>query len=241
MSDYSRHYQKFHPQTVKHSEFLKKFYDSSVREYLDLSKKADILDIGCGSGLFLNYLRDEGFSNAVGVDIDADLIAVAKQKGLTATATKDTVHWLTRKNRKYDCIICFDVLEHLDKKTHAEMLKAIHNILKDGGLFIGTIPNASSFFASRWLYTDYTHKRSYTEYSIESYLHAAKLTCSVIRPIEFFLPPKRIVELFSINSIHWLFHKIVRTGIRLIALAELGIDGAHIPLSLNLFFVAKKL
>ncbi|RXG72427.1 Protein-lysine N-methyltransferase mettl10 [Armadillidium vulgare] len=43
-----------------------------------ISHSSRIIDIGCGNGIFLSYLADEGFNNLFGVDYSEDAIILAK-------------------------------------------------------------------------------------------------------------------------------------------------------------------
>ena len=45
----------------------------------NLPKDASILEVGCGTGLFGTYLKNVGYSNYIGVDINPVLIEIAKQ------------------------------------------------------------------------------------------------------------------------------------------------------------------
>ncbi len=85
-----------------------------------LQKSESILDFGCGGGVFVQYLRDQGFSQVLGYDpfveqfADASLLA-----------------------RHYDAVLAQDVLEHADDP--AAMLVELLRCLKPGGLlYLGT-------------------------------------------------------------------------------------------------------
>lgn len=49
-----------------------------------LKTDAAILDIGCGQGRMLNYLRSRDYTNAEGIDISAEQVAIAASEGLRA-------------------------------------------------------------------------------------------------------------------------------------------------------------
>ena len=57
---------------------FKRFYDGVMPQ----DKGAVILDIGCGAGHFLYYLKKEGFENFLGIDISVRSVRNFLRKGL---------------------------------------------------------------------------------------------------------------------------------------------------------------
>lgn len=88
-----------------------------------LQRDHSILDYGCGSGVLVQYLQRKGYDRTVGFD------AYSRE-------------FDDRKllERKYDCLIAQDLLEHVDDP--AETLAEFSRLVKPGGIIsIGT-PNA---------------------------------------------------------------------------------------------------
>jgi ubiquinone/menaquinone biosynthesis C-methylase UbiE len=50
------------------------------RFFRNIPKDASIVDVGCASGFFLNFLHQKGHTNLTGIDISPDLIAIGKEK-----------------------------------------------------------------------------------------------------------------------------------------------------------------
>lgn len=93
-----------------------------------------VLDLGCGNGEALKALSNKGI-DLCGVDISSRALFDAKQYGavLKADLTK-----LPIKDSSYSCILLLDVFEHImDKRL---LMKEVHRILSDSGVFIMTIP-----------------------------------------------------------------------------------------------------
>lgn len=88
-----------------------------------LSLQDEILDFGCNQGLFMTFLKENGYQNVFGYD--------AYVNNYSDTAILD---------KKYDYITCQDVIEHVDEPS-ATLLKLIKSLKKNGILVIGT-PNA---------------------------------------------------------------------------------------------------
>ena len=82
-----------------------------------------ILDFGCGTGVFVQFLRENGFSQTSGYDVF-----------VPAYADREVL------NERYDAVVSFDVIEHLaDPKQFLSDMSDLVNA--DGSVIIGT-PNA---------------------------------------------------------------------------------------------------
>ncbi len=44
-----------------------------------ISKESNILDVGCGKGIFLHFLKERGYTNLHGLELSHDEIAFAKK------------------------------------------------------------------------------------------------------------------------------------------------------------------
>lgn len=100
----------------------------------------DVLDVGCGGGLITESLTRLG-ANVTGIDFVENNIKVAK---LHASNKKLKINYIQGDiekqalNKKYDLIIIFEVLEHLN--NWKKFLSRIRNyIKKDGIVIISTI------------------------------------------------------------------------------------------------------
>ncbi len=97
-----------------------------IRFFLDpLPKSARILEVGSGGGWVGDYLRANGWTNYVGLDIvpPADIVG-------------DVRDWraLGLEEASFDAIVAFEVVEHVD------CWQACHDLLKPGGRMLITTP-----------------------------------------------------------------------------------------------------
>jgi SAM-dependent methyltransferase len=237
--DYSIQYRNWHNDTIEHYESHVNYYKRNFGYLLPNDKNINILDVGCGYGLALYAFKKMGYQNLKGIDISPQLAKVAQSKGLNVELVEDSIKWLEEHKETFDVIFCLDVLEHIEIDSQIKFLKAINGALKINGLFICTVPNANSTFASRWLYNDWTHKISFSEHSLEFLILNSGFSSVSISEIEFMQRPK-YPWLIRKSVLHWLLFKTFRFIRRLEAIAELGSEGRSIPLSLNLKAVAKK-
>jgi len=133
--------------------------EQQYQVYLPLLPKiqnARVLDIGCGAGEFLNFLRNHDVP-AIGIDLDAHEVARANERGLTAVVAEAT-EYLTHCDEQFAAICLFQVIEHVPPGMIRPLIEACAQALAPGGaLLIETInlrnPNAVNGF-----YTDPTHQ-----------------------------------------------------------------------------------
>lgn len=97
------------------------------KERVELLKKfvvgKKVLDIGCGFGLYVDYLSSLGFES-LGVDFVSAFIKKA-QKNKKGTFIKAQADRLPFKNNEFDTCLLFDILEHGDDKKILEEAKRV--------------------------------------------------------------------------------------------------------------------
>jgi 2-polyprenyl-3-methyl-5-hydroxy-6-metoxy-1,4-benzoquinol methylase len=101
--------------------------------FLPENKDAKIIDLGCGNGGLVYYLKSLGYKNSSGIDISPEQVKVAKNLGINDVECADIVSFLQDKNDTYDVIFARDVIEHFKKEEIIELLRLIFNSLKQGG------------------------------------------------------------------------------------------------------------
>jgi 2-polyprenyl-3-methyl-5-hydroxy-6-metoxy-1,4-benzoquinol methylase len=138
-------------------------YYSGVRtDVLPLLPKHSkrILEIGCGSGSTLAYLKDNNYCSwTCGVDIFPEAIEIASHKADKVFQANIEEMNLLIEPRSIDVILCLDVLEHL---VNPEKIVAyLHTLLTPTGNIIASIPNVRHrsvviplLFQDRWDYLD---------------------------------------------------------------------------------------
>jgi 2-polyprenyl-3-methyl-5-hydroxy-6-metoxy-1,4-benzoquinol methylase len=123
LDHYYAHY-PFHDQQIRTGSRL--IYGSKLRELerLGLSRAHRVLDYGCGGGVFVQYLIEQGYEHARGYDpyVKTGPSSLPPGKG-------------------YDVVLSQDVIEHVDDpRKHLETLMSL---CIPGGLLVLGTPNAA--------------------------------------------------------------------------------------------------
>ena len=119
----------------------KKIFDT-FKSFNKNLKRKKVLDIGCGYGQCILYLRNKGL-DCYGLDPSNDAIEYCKSKKLkTEISNLDKLDVFG--NIKYDFIIMNNVLEHL--RDPVKIIKKIKKILKKNGIIFIEVPNDFNAF-----------------------------------------------------------------------------------------------
>jgi O-antigen biosynthesis protein len=110
---------------------------------LDYIKGKTVLDIACGTGYGAKLIKDAGALEVVGVDIDKAAIDYAVENfsaaGVTfICASADNINFPAEK---FDTIVTFETIEHLEEPIRKAYLEKLKNSLKKDGLIILSTPN----------------------------------------------------------------------------------------------------
>ncbi|MHC8508514.1 MAG: class I SAM-dependent methyltransferase [Rhodospirillales bacterium] len=140
------------------------------------------LEIGCGTGLFLAYLKAKGAADITGIDQDENLAAHLADGAAAHFTRADVWDYLARPESagRFDRICMFDVLEHFTLEDAVRLLGAVKAALKPGGRMIVRVPNPASPWGGQYQFADLTHKTAYTPAS----LRQLALACG-LQPVGF--------------------------------------------------------
>jgi SAM-dependent methyltransferase len=160
---------------AKHEERIK-YYIWYTRGWLPDDRSVPILDIGCGSGQFLYFLRDRGYGHGVGIDLDAAQVEFGRSLGLNTICARVT-DFLGEDRGSYGLIAMLDILEHFTREELYAILEAVSSRLAPGGRLIASVPNADSPQAARAIYADITHEIAFTPTSLSElfFCHGLKV------------------------------------------------------------------
>lgn len=106
-----------------------------------------ILEIGCGNGILLQKLKNNG-KNVLGVEPNEDLIKIAKKINPYLNVIHGTAENLDGLvSEKFDAIIMTDVLEHIE--NDGLLLENFHKYLNRAGQLIIVVPAYQALYGIR--------------------------------------------------------------------------------------------
>ncbi len=189
----------------------KKWYLPIIKRF---PKNVAVLDIGCGTGHMLNFLKKEGFQNLYGIDISEELIKLTREKGINADVY-DIFNFLGINKKKFDVVFGLDIIEHFYKDELFGLFKGLNNILNDNGIIIIHTPNGDGLFPQHIIYGDLTHLTIFNSNSLSQILRSTgftKIRCSETGPTSKNF--KGIIRIILWKIIRLVFQsiRIVETG-----------------------------
>lgn len=111
-----------------------------IKKLASLSEDFKILDIGCGSGLFLKSCKDAGI-NGAGIDVSNNALNFARNEFGLDVYNKSTED-LKNEGKRYDMITMWHVLEHITEPINE--LRKIKELLSPNGCLMIEVPNLNS-------------------------------------------------------------------------------------------------
>ena len=145
------------------------------------------LDIGCGIGRNLHHLG----ASAVGVDHNADSVAVARSLGLTAYTSEEFAGSPDAVAESYDTLLLAHVVEHMGRESALGILEDYLKFLRPGGRVVFITPQEAGYK------TDSTHVR-FVDFAGTADL-AAAIGFEVARQYSFPFP-RPVGKLFPYNE-----------------------------------------
>jgi 2-polyprenyl-3-methyl-5-hydroxy-6-metoxy-1,4-benzoquinol methylase len=159
-------------------------HDAEHREYFDripalakLPRNANLLEIGFGDGQFLRWGRQAGH-NMVGVEIIPELVARARADGIPCFLGPLEPGALGE--RRFDAIIAFDVLEHLEIEQIIALVTNTRDHLDPTGFYLFRFPNAESPFGLGYQHGDITHRTALSAAMMTQIAQATDLRVAAI-------------------------------------------------------------
>ncbi len=120
-----------------------KKYDFVI-ENLNITKGTRVLDLGCGWGGWLKYIKENAGAEGVGVNLSRGQVAACRENGLEVYY-KDARYIVPEDFGTFDAITAFGSFEHVAsvndhlngklEEVYDDYFKHIYNLLKPGGRF----------------------------------------------------------------------------------------------------------
>jgi O-antigen chain-terminating methyltransferase len=131
--------------------------------HLSLLKESDIrseiLDLGCGPGIWLQLLKESGFE-ARGVDANRRFVEIGRQRGLKITRNDVVSHLRSVETETVRAVTGFHLVEHFEFRDLLVLLAEVKRVLKPGGILILETPNPKNLVVGACnFYADPTHRK----------------------------------------------------------------------------------
>lgn len=129
---------RHHERTIYFSELSRsseKFFIPYIARLISIKPKMEILEVGCGEGGNLFLFAQMG-CRVCGIDISKNRISQAesiyRQRNISAEFICSDMFKYDFHSRKFDIIICHDVIEHIENKNR--LITLLHHLLKINGI-----------------------------------------------------------------------------------------------------------
>jgi len=171
---FSKHYAKLNNIDLESERSINKwlsnnylYFKKSIPKFVDSFENKKILELGCGIGGFLYYLKRESINDYIGVDNSQEQLMICKKYVTDKIVNDDVVDFLRKNKIKYDLIILYDLIEHFEQGHIMEFITLIYSALNVKGKILLRTPNMSIPLGLHNRYIDFTHKIGFTEQSIK--------------------------------------------------------------------------
>lgn len=149
-----------------------------VEQQLSASADGDVLDVGCGSGRFVQALRERGH-DAYGVDPHD--CAATSNEGWFALGLAESLPFASGR---FTLVTALDSLEHVDD---AKALHEIARVLRPGGRLVASVPAHDWLWSARDVRAG--HLRRYDRARLRQRVHDAGFEITQVSGYQFFLLP----------------------------------------------------
>jgi cyclopropane fatty-acyl-phospholipid synthase-like methyltransferase len=206
-------------------------YNKLVLPHIKNFKEGRVVELACGPGIFLRYLKSNGFVNSFGVEFSEGYADLCKTQDIKVIQA-DALLWLKNQpTGSIDAIIAIDFMEHLDKQTFIDFLDYVNLALSLNGCLILRGPCADSPFFGKNYYNDVTHETVFTSSALRVLMRLCSLEIiSITDEFPSNLNNQNILKSSLIKISRFLLKTIIYTA-----------TGCEIDnLSPNIWLVAKR-
>ena len=158
-------------------------------ERLALPDESDILDVGCGNGLFLDRLSTYG--NVRGIEVDADLLDPSNP--YRPRIQTEPLGHADYEDWQCDLITACDVIEHIEDDRFA--VTEMCRMLKPGGFLMITVPAFTALWDTHDEINHHFRRYHYEQLTALLSPQLKLLTCRYLFPSLFL--PKLAVKLWN--------------------------------------------
>ena len=116
------------------------------------------LDVGCGRGEWLEILKENGYENAKGIDLNRIMVAKSQELSLDVKQADVIEYLASLEDESLSLITGFHIVEHLPFEVLMRLFQESYRVLQKGGIVIFETPNPENILVgAHYFYTDPTH------------------------------------------------------------------------------------
>lgn len=153
--------------------FASKYSTQNILPHLlEYKNDSTIIEIGSWQWKFAGFLATLWYKNHIWFELDNDMTENLKTLfPQYQFHSSDVLEYLEKNPNSIDVLFMSHVFEHFTRENWQKLLELIYSSLKEDGVFINVMPNASSLFMATYgRYNDVTHEVIYTENSFNHVL-----------------------------------------------------------------------
>lgn len=125
-------------QMLEELDYLSPFHIAEKLTQCLGDKEAAILDVGCGTGLTCRLLAERGYQRLDGIDLSAEMLAVARERGIYRNLVQGDLNQpLLLDTASYDGVISSGTFTH--GHVGAKPLDELFRVLKPSGILACTV------------------------------------------------------------------------------------------------------
>ncbi|MGF6958253.1 methyltransferase domain-containing protein [Paraburkholderia youngii] len=125
-----------------------------------------IVDIGCGRGEWLSYVRERGH-DAIGIDVSPVMVKACIAQGFDARHTDALKYLRSLPTGSVAAVTGFHIIEHLPFDYLFALVQESYRVLVEGGSVLFETPNPENILVgSHTFYHDFTHRNPITPSAI---------------------------------------------------------------------------
>lgn len=192
---------------------FRQYYKVNYLKHLPSDRASEILVVSCGPGYLVKLLKDEGYTNVLGIDSDLEKVKHAQRRGLNCKVAQ-AFPFLEEQENRFALIICEQELNHLTKNETLAFLALCHRGLKPGaGLFVYGLNGANPITGSESLAQNIDHFNTFTEYSVGQILEYCGFEQIKVIPLKlyvFYRNPLNYVGLLITATIELTFRMLFK-------------------------------
>ena len=145
-------------EALQKGEYLSQLYRPFLRD-------GWIVELGCGEGAFLLWLKEHGRDKVIGVDSNEELCSLAESFGVPMVRA-DLLEYLRGQPLEKGIFLYLDVMEHVEFEVNLEVLRRI----PVGSRLIVQTPNTNSVLGHQFYLQVPSHVAPYSPHVIREML-----------------------------------------------------------------------